>query len=396
MNDENPVPPAAASQQTVYKAQLMPQKDELSENTKKWIVKITIAVIALIVFQIPLYLIKDLNDERHKTLLTVQNEIAGKWGNAQIISIDQQAENFTADANLQTEIRYRGIYQVAVFTANTTITADFDLPQAKICRTNISDMDGLQDAKLTINGTPAELKKGENCLLFQLPAGKSKCELTMKLRGSGDFQILPAGKENRITVSGNWASPAFTGDPLPESRTINAKGFSATWNIGTFGVEKANPGVSLVLSAGTYQQMARTISYATFFLIIFFFTLLAGELITKINIHPLQYLVSAGAPVLFYLMVLAFSEHLGFPAGFLISAAVIVFMVSAYARMFLNKLLPALIMGAVFAASYLLNYQLLRMEDFALLTGTIVLAVILGVLMLLTGKINLPENSGKN
>ena len=56
--------------------------------------------------------------------------------------------------------------------------------------------------------------------------------------------------------------------------------------------------------------------------------------------------------------------------------------------MFLGKLTPAITIGVVFAASYLLNFILLRMEDFALLAGTIILAVILGVVMYLTGKIN--------
>ena len=66
-------------------------------------------------------------------------------------------------------------------------------------------------------------------------------------------------------------------------------------------------------------------------------------------------------------------------------------MVTMYAKMFLGKLVPALIMGTVFAASYLLNFILLRLEDFALLAGTTVLAVILGAVMFLTGKINRTE-----
>lgn len=44
-----------------------------------------------------------------------------------------------------------------------------------------------------------------------------------------------------------------------------------------------------------------------------------------------------------------------------------------------------------FAASYLLNFILLLLEDFALLAGTTVLAVILGAVMFLTGKINRTE-----
>ena len=66
-------------------------------------------------------------------------------------------------------------------------------------------------------------------------------------------------------------------------------------------------------------------------------------------------------------------------------------MVTMYAKMFLGKMLPALVMGVIFGGSYLLNFLILRMEDFALLSGTIILAVILGVLMALTGKINRKE-----
>ena len=92
-------------------------------------------------------------------------------------------------------------------------------------------------------------------------------------------------------------------------------------------------------------------------------------------------------------MTLAFSERIGFTAGYAVSAAVIVAMVTMYARMFLGKTFPAVVMGTIFAASYLLNFVILRMEDLALMSGTIVLAIILGVLMILTGKINRKEDS---
>ena len=92
---------------------------------------------------------------------------------------------------------------------------------------------------------------------------------------------------------------------------------------------------------------------------------------------------------------LAFSEKIGFTAGYIVSAAVVVAMVTMYAKMFLGKTVPALVMGAIFAASYLLNFVILRMEDFALISGTIVLAIILGVLMIITGKINRKEASNQ-
>ena len=87
-------------------------------------------------------------------------------------------------------------------------------------------------------------------------------------------------------------------------------------------------------------------------------------------------------------MTLALAEKIGFTAGYAVSAVVIVAMVTMYAKMFIGKTVPALVMGAVFAASYLINFMILRMEDLALLTGTIILAIVLAMVMLLTGKIN--------
>ena len=42
----------------------------------------------------------------------------------------------------------------------------------------------------------------------------------------------------------------------------------------------------------------------------------------------------------------------------------------------------------MFAFSCAVNFVILQMEDFALLSGTATLAVILGMLMVFTGKIN--------
>lgn len=392
-NNSQPAPQELRNEQPVYQAQLIPPQNcmqsniDITEKQKKWISKITIIVTALIIFQIPLYLIKDLANERQKNFRQVQQEFAQSWGGEKTISISD-AENFSATAELIPEVRYRGIYQVPVYTANVKISAGYEKDKDSVCKIMTGDLKGIQNADISVNGKPVKLNKNDDSLSFPLPEGKSQCEITLKLRGCGNFKILPSGISNKIEISGSWDSPAFIGDILPETRSINANGFTAMWNIGEFNSENSETGVNLHVAAGTYQQLERTFSYATFFLIVFFFTLLAGELISKVDIHPLQYLIAAGAPVLFYLMVLAISEQLGFTAGFLISAAVIVVMVTMYARMFMNKLLPAVLMGIVFAASYLLNFQLLRMEELALLTGTIVLAVILGVLMLLTGKIN--------
>ena len=355
-------------------------------KTAKLVYKLLIIIGALIVFQIPLALVNTLTEERQNNANNVQNEIADAWGKEQTIQLLAPANNEQINAEITPELRYRGIYQAVVYTAKVKIDAEYkNLPAALQGGIKVSDLTAVSSATLTINGKETEI---DDNLQFTIPQGNSKCEITLCLRGSKKLLLTPSSKASRLNISGTWDSPGFVGNALPENRSIEDGKFSAEWNLGKFNKDVESVGVDLCITAGTYQQVERCFTYATFFLIIFFFTLLAAELITKVNIHILQYLVAAGAPVLFYLMTLALAEKIGFTAGYAVSAVVIVAMVTMYAKMFIGKTVPALVMGAVFAASYLINFMILRMEDLALLTGTIILAIVLAMVMLLTGKIN--------
>ena len=53
-----------------------------------------------------------------------------------------------------------------------------------------------------------------------------------------------------------------------------------------------------------------------------------------------------------------------------------------------DRLKTALILGGVFTVSSIVNYVILKMEDMALITGTIILIVVLAFLMYITGRLN--------
>ena len=301
---------------------------------------------------------------------------------------------------LKPEVRYRGIYQTMIYTADVKVNIDYNTETAKDeiisfankispphCEEKHNNK-GIVDIQVKINGENAPFKLSNAVVIIPMPAGKSHCEIQFKLRGSDGLEFYPASKKSKITINGNWDSPSFIGSSLPSNRTIEKDKFNAQWDFGGYDTIFSSAGVELYLSASIYQQVARCFNYATFFLIVFFFTLIVGEFFTKINIHILQYLIASGAPVLFYLMTLAFAEKIGFTFAYIISAAIIVAMVTMYSRMFWRKTIPALIMGGILAISYLSNFFIIRMEDFALLSGTMLLAIILGVLMFITGKMN--------
>ena len=365
-----------------------------SPAAQRWLVKIIIIAIALLLFQIPLYMISEVSSERSKNFSHVETQIAAAWGKEQVLSIVSHADNVTVAAELSPEIRYRGIYHVLVYTA--AVQLDFSYSGAPAVGkeyVTLSDMNGVQSAYADINGEKVPLAvDGNNLVLPEKIAAGGKCRVILNFRGSQSVKFVPQTANSTITVSGAWGTPFFGGALLPDSRSVENNSFRAEWKFNKFTAIKGNSAkVALLLPASPYLQCERLMKYATFFLIVFFCTMLFSEILTKTAIHPLQYIIAAAAPVLFYLMVLAFSEHIGFSAGYVVSAATVVLMVSCYFRMFLGRIIPALLSGLVFAASYLVNFIILRMEDYSLLAGTIVLAVVLAVIMVLTGRINRKE-----
>ena len=357
----------------------------------KRIFKAVIILIMLVLLQLPLLMVSCQVESREKRLQEVADEIAVNWGAAQTIECQGGViSELNADCNIETEIRHRGIFEVPVYTATVKIDAVYANVSDGIS-IHIYDIKAVQQMDATVDGKKVECKIEDGRILVPSPKGTAAdLKITIVMRGMESLQIhAPAGK-NMIKIHGDWADPGFGGTVLPGKRTIEDDCFAAEWNISNFGQFTTQPvaQVNFCIAAGSYQQVARTLNYGSFFLIIFFFTLFVSEIFAKHEIHPVQYIVASGGPVLFYLMLLAISEHTDFLTAYVISTAVVVLMMISYAIMFMGKWKSALIMGAMFAASYAGNCFILQMEDWALLAGTIVLTVILGVLMLLTGKIN--------
>ena len=360
--------------------------------------KIKVALIfaaLLVILQVPLLAIMDLTETREERYRTVTNEIASKWGPAVTVGIpeDTKAEKFEVSAVVTPEIRYRGIYQAVIYRATAKIKATFTEPgiNPAFRLTSISDQD---DFSASVNGKPAKIavvtdKSGNVLIKIQEAYEKnSVVELDIAMCGSKSLMFELAGKQNVISVSGKWGAPSFSGDILPTERKVGSDEFSGLWKVNRPVGKDKFVGVDFKIASGSYQKVTRCLNYSTLFILIFFFTLIVGEIAAKVQLHPVQYIVSSAAPVLFYLMLLALSEHISFLVAYVICSVVVVLMIAMYARMFFGRNKPALILAACFAISYVCNYMLLQLEDFALLIGTAVLTVILGTVMVMTGKLN--------
>ena len=112
--------------------------------------------------------------------------------------------------------------------------------------------------------------------------------------------------------------------------------------------------------------------------------------------HPLQYAVIGFGLCLFYLSLLSVGEILPFDVAFIVAALTIVSFVTWYARGILSGRSGPLWVASVLGMVYLALFVMLRLEDLALLMGTVLLLLVLGVLMRLTRRLNQPtEDDGR-
>jgi len=158
-------------------------------KAKKWTDKILIILGALLVFQIPLYMIRDLTVDRRSHAAEVEKEIGTSWGGKQEIQLIHQADREDVAAEITPEIRYRGIYETTVYTAKVKIKADYvDVPEKTTTGVKVSDLKAVTGASAMVNGKEVQIN---DQLKFDIPKGKSNCEITLTLRGSSNLQLKP-------------------------------------------------------------------------------------------------------------------------------------------------------------------------------------------------------------
>ena len=205
-------------------------------------------------------------------------------------------------------------------------------------------------------------------------------------------------------MTSNWSSPSFTGRRLPGEREVRDDGFDASWQASSLGralpsvwidthsalgdVSGGAFGVRLIQTVGLYQLMHRAIRYAVLFIGLTFVTYFLMEIVGKLRLHPLQYLLVGLANTLFYMLLLALSEHIGFDLAYTISAMASAALISGYSAAILERRTRAALVALVLAGLYLFLYLTLKAETFALLAGSTGLWVVLAAVMYLTRRIN--------
>jgi len=335
------------------------------------------------------------------------------------------------DVTSQTELRQRSLFKVPVYTANLRFHSAFDLTAAgqnaptgavldwskSAFLVGVSDERGARsDGAFTVDGksyalapasglvdislqaggdpnTPARAADQGGDLHFigvpaagiATPGGKFTADATLRFTGVKRLAVLAWGKATSLTMHGDWASPSFDGGFLPVSRTVTPKGFSASWTVPFLargvpaeGVSDAMArlgqtalGVSFVEPANPYQSVARSLKYALLFVSLVFLAYFVFETVTGQRMHPAQYVLVGLTQVIFYLLLLAIAEQIGFDIAFLAAASATVSLISAYAGWVFKSRKQGFVAFVAFSLLYALIYVLMRLEDLALLVGAL-------------------------
>jgi len=408
--------------------------------------------LLVIILLIPTSMISSLLRERESRRDSVVQEINQKWGNSQTIAgpfFTIPYKSFYKDKNeklkfnihylhilperiniygqIDTQIRYRSIYEAVLYNTQIKVNGNFIIPvlnQSNINAENVlwekaifsiglSDMRGIQDnidivfneKKYKANPglkTTDIASSGVHCFIPLVPTkDENTFSFQLNLNGSEEIQFVPLGETTSLKLKSSWPSPSFNGSFLPTTREVTDKGFSAEWNIlhlnrnfpqfwegNQYKVNDSSFGLQLLITADIYQKSIRISKYAIMFILFTFAAFFFSEIINKKRVHPIQYILIGLAVILFYVLLLSISEHLNFDIAYILSAFAITIIITGYSKGILKNKYFTLTVFSILVILYSYLYIVLQLEDYALIMGSIGLFIVLSIVMYITRKID--------
>jgi len=352
----------------------------------------------------------------------------GQPGDVKYIHILPDNLNITGDVIPQK--LQRGIYEVIVYETDLSISGNFDIDAAlsgqltgqpdwekAIINLGITDMRGIKNQLLiTINGNELPVVAGTSQQhitssgvslpikgLSEMISKKIVFNYNLELQGSNNLSFIPIGNTTDINIKSTWNAPSFNGTFLPDERIITDSGFEAKWHIlqlnrnypqtlvgGMYAdnLHESAFGVDLIESLNDYQKSMRSVKYAILIIALTFLVFFLVEMRNGKRIHPFQYILVGLALCLFYILLVAISEQLNFNAAYIISASAIIVMISLYSRSIFTSTKLSFLLFGILTVLYGFLFVTLQMSDYALLTGSIGLTVMLALTMYFTRNIN--------
>lgn len=363
-------------------------------------------------------------------------------------------EELKIDGKVSPEVRHRGIFDAVVYKGTLDIQSTFMKPDFKALSINeadvlwpdaklvfgITDLRGIsENPVLTVGGHSLTSEPSNDIGVMVLNHGNEsfteertfdrgdpsttgittrlywpnaesfsgKVSINLALKGSKRLDFTPTGKTTSVKMNGSWNNPSFVGDFIPASSTITDTTFDATWNVLHFNrpfaqqwindgkeLKGSDFGVKLLVPVDQYQKSIRTAKYAILMILLTFVALLLVEITQKIRIHPFQYILIGAALIIYYTLLLSFSEHIGYDWAYLLASLSTVTLIGLYSKTFLRKNLTILF-SILLAIFYTFIFVIILQQDFSLLLGSVGLFVIVGLLMYFSRKVRWYEEEPK-
>lgn len=359
------------------------------------------------------------------------------------------SQKLTSD--IDPEVRTRGvIHRTVVYDAEIGGTARFVMPddldrfgveasqlildQAYV-QLPISDPRGLQtDATMTLDGQGLPLRPGLGSdqsgggvhAFVDWSEGEAlSLDFAYSLRGSSSFSMVPRGAETELSVKSSWPHPSFAGGFLPSDadREVSADGFNAKWSISNLAlgqslVSTIAPGMAPPVQDATvdeyhvsevagpveqlatirlmepvdlYKQVERALKYGFLFIGFTFLAFLMFDIVAGARVASAEYLLTGAGLILFFVMLLAFAELIGFTAAYVVASAAIIGLLTSYSAAVLGGWKRAGMIAALLTGLYAVLYVLLNLESWSLVIGAMMLFVALAGVMYATRNIEWSE-----
>jgi inner membrane protein len=146
--------------------------------------------------------------------------------------------------------------------------------------------------------------------------------------------------------------------------------------------------IGLFQPVDLYSQVNRATKYGFLFIGFTFVVLLMFDVIGGVRVSAVEYLLMGAALVLFFVMLLAFAEVIGFTPAYILASAAIAGLNTAYSAAVLKSWRRAWFIGALLVGLYAVLYILLSLEAFSLLIGSLLLFAALAGVMYATRRID--------
>jgi inner membrane protein len=333
---------------------------------------------------------------------------------------------------VKVEERYRGIYRVQVYRATQRLAGVFRIParlglgatrdlvdaEPGSLALGVSDSRGLRrPPEVRLGGVTAAVEPGtgqgwldqgfsaDAGPLLADHASRVPFEIDLELVGTDRLTFVPVGASTHAEMESEWRHPSFTGGFLPDERSVTDQGFKATWQLSRYatGVDAliqgrrtgSRPelatcdfGVRFVTPVDVYQQSTRAVKYGMLFVVLTFTGFFLFEVLKRMAVHPIQYGMAGAAIAMFFLLLISLSEHIPFALAYVAASAGCVGLLAFYVGHVLHSAARGLGFGGLLAGLYAVLYVLLLSEDYALLLGSLLLFALLGVVMIMTRRVD--------